>query len=174
MGVVYYYEQRPGRDPWGRPFHTPARTFDEDGVERRDYSAGPNGVFERGAGDDVLLLDELDPRLRLYQQSGLLAASTVLGAGGLLLLLFDRRTLLGIGRFLSAGLGASSVAALGFAAVHALAQVAPAALPPYPVPALVATAALGGGLAGHALASWRAPEPGGALATSGEQPPPAR
>jgi hypothetical protein len=48
-------------DPWGRPW-----VVDVDGVR----SAGPDGVDERGRGDDVALLPPGDPRLRLAAAGG--------------------------------------------------------------------------------------------------------
>lgn len=43
---------RPSLDPWGRPWAGPSSLS----IQRAAYSAGPNGLYENGSGDDVQLL----------------------------------------------------------------------------------------------------------------------
>lgn len=154
IGVVHW-EPRLGLDPWGNPFTsppTPSESFGKILASPRDYSCGPNGVFEEGRGDDVLLLGAEDPRLSLFRESAALSALSGFGLGTLLLVLLQRR---GIGRLSRAalpGLGAIGAGGLAFGVIRALELVAPRALPPYPLPLLLATAVLGGAIGGQALA----------------------
>lgn len=161
-GLTWTHEPaRSGLDPWGHPFVCPPIHWSGS---RRDYSSGPDGVFEEGRGDDVLLLARDDPRLALFRECAPLSALTTFGLGALLLLLLQRKSLRRLSRAALPALGAIGAGAAAFAAIRALELAAPQALPPYPLPLLLATAVLGGAIGGQALS------PAGGESTTGGPP----
>lgn len=70
-------QRNEAEDPWGTPF-----VWALDG---RVWSLGPNRLDDGGGGDDILLLDRRDARLRLYEN----ATEGLFGLAVLLALLWE-------------------------------------------------------------------------------------
>lgn len=150
-----------GTDPWGNPLHGGRVNGGRLDYQEGDYwSAGPNGVDEEGGGDDVPVLAQDDPRLLPGLLARLLCPLVSLGVGAGSLLVLQRRALADQARLLLPALGAASAAAIGVPLIRAFKRFAPEALPPYSRPVLVATAIVGGLIAGWALIPHRDPDDG--------------